>query len=531
MAKTQTKRIVGKRVVKASSAGRSRPLRPAQAIATGQATDFRADPPVADLLAWAREFLPEYFSDEPSAFHVELMRDLADHSRRLLVRVAPRGHAKSTCASLALPLWALCERQCRNILIISHEASLATQFVRDIRAELDSNDRIRDRYGDLCAPPSATGDAKPRKKKWTESNLTTSSGVTIQAKGSGAALRGVRSGPNRPDLIICDDIECDEQVHNPERRKKLDYWMRRVLLPTLAPRGRVVVIGSLLHFDALLANLRDRQKFPGWDFRMYRALEVEPVAQAEGGSLMRATEFRHVALWPSRWSVERLLEEQERIGTLAFQQEYQANPIDTSTQVFPADILRRYDPEMLDSIAERATVVAVDPAVGKQSGDYFAIWVGTIDRSSGAIYTRELTLEKIDFVQQVRRIISVFEAWRPERVGIESNAYQMALVHTLRDYSARSGLYMPIEPMMTRRNKELRIRGLAPLFAGGSLFLPQNLSRDAELQFLEFPFAGHDDAPDVCAMGVELARRVQGEAGVEGRTDARRALVFGTGGI
>ncbi|MFN0135817.1 MAG: hypothetical protein ACKVS9_06830 [Phycisphaerae bacterium] len=484
-----------------------------------------------DLLTWAREFLPEYFSDEPSAFHIELMRDLANRSKRLIARVAPRGHAKSTCASLALPLWAVCERQYRNILIVSHEATLATQFVRDIRMELESNDRIVEQYGDQCAPLPGEGDAKPRRRKWSEANFTTSSGVTILAKGGGAALRGVRSGPNRPDLIICDDIECDAQVQSSERRDKLDQWLRRVLMPTLAPGGRVIVIGSLLHFDSLLSNLRDRTKFPGWDYRVYRALEAEAVV-AEGAPMtIGATAFRHVALWPARWSVERLLEEQERIGTLAFQQEYQANPIDTGRQVFRSEWLKRYDPSVLTTCERLSTFVTVDPAVGKTAGDFFAIWIGSVDRATGKIYTRELSLEKIDFVAQVRRIIAIFETWRPEKIGIEANAYQMSLVHTLREYSTRNGLYMPIEAIITRGEKKARIQSIAPVLECGDFLFPPDLSRDAELQFLEFPNAKHDDGPDVCAMGIELARGVIKAGEIECRTARRDGVVFGPGGI
>lgn len=486
-----------------------------------------------DLLTWAREFLPEYFSDEPSAFHVELMRDLADREKRLLVRVAPRGHAKSTCASLALPLWAICERQYRNILIISHEATLATQFVRDIRTELESSELIRDQYGDLAAPPPVEGDAKPQRRKWCESNFVAVTGAAVMAKGGGAALRGVRRGPHRPDLIICDDIECDAQVHSAERRKKLDYWMRRVLLPALAPGGRVIVVGSLLHFDSLLANLRDRTKFPGWDYRIYRALEALPINVAGGEQSMTNTQFEQVALWPARWSVERLLEEQQRIGTLAFQQEYQANPIDSVTRVFPAELLRRYSPDALPAAEHLATVIAVDPAVGLEAGDFFALWVGSIDMRAGmgTIYTRELSLERINIVQQVRRITAAFETWRPVKIAIESNAYQMSLVHALRDYSTRGALYMPIVAVPSRGEKKARIQGLAPLFEEGSLLLPENLSTEAESQFLEFPNAGNDDGPDVCAMGVELARSVRQAGSIECQTARRDGVVFGRGGL
>jgi len=68
---------------------------------------------------------------------------LEDPAQRLVACVAPRGHAKSTCAAFAYPLWCICERRRRNIVIITHEGSLARQFVCDIRNEFESNDALR----------------------------------------------------------------------------------------------------------------------------------------------------------------------------------------------------------------------------------------------------------------------------------------------------------------------------------------------------------------------------------------------------
>ncbi|MCA9243997.1 MAG: hypothetical protein KDA32_08595 [Phycisphaerales bacterium] len=448
-------------------------------------------------LAWARRYLPHYFSEEPADFHRELLGLLEAPETRQMALVAPRGHAKSTCASLAYPLWAICERKRRNIVIITHESSLATQFVRDIRDELETNESILEEYGDLCrAPASKDGKSRIKRARWTQSKLTTATDITIQAKGSGASFRGVRVGPYRPDLVICDDLEKDDQVTTEEGRRKLEHWMRRVVMPALAPDGQIVVIGSLIHYDSLLANLRDRRRWPRWSYRVYRALEAP--ADVDG-------QHRLKALWPARWSVERLLAEKERVGTLAFEQEYQANPIDDSIRVFREEWLRPFDQR--DLVEERLiTLMAVDPATGTAGGDYFAIWVGSVDPTDGVIYTRQISLERIGIVEQVRRIIEAFETWRPARIGIETVAYQVALKDVLEDYSRHHGLYMPIVGLRTITNKRARIEALAPFFEKGVFRLPVGLSQEVESQFLQFPKARHDDGPDVCAMGLELAR-------------------------
>ncbi len=484
---------------------------PTSPVAPGM-PDTAADlPPAAlarDPLAWAQHFLPHYFTDPPSDFHREFMAALASPAVRLIARIAPRGHAKSTCAAFAYPLWCLCQQRRRNIVLVTHERALATQFLRDIRQELECNERIRAVYGDLCAgEPAAADDAEPRKRtaagprrrKWAETVFTTVTGVTVQAKGAGAAFRGLRVGPQRPDLVICDDLEKDDTVASPARRRKLEAWLQRVVLPALAPEGQLVVLGSLLHHDALLANLRDRRRFPRWDYAVYRAIEARPRPDGR---------FERVALWPARWPLARLDEERERIGTLAFEQEYQANPADEAQRVFRPEWLRSYDPAAL--VPQRLTnLLAVDPAAGVSGGDFFALWVGSVDEADGTIYTRELVLERINIVEQVRRIISACARWRPLRVGIETTAYQAALKDVLDDHGRRHGLYLPIVPLRAVGNKRARIEASAVFYENGVFRLPPDLPPEAERQFLQFPKARHDDAPDVCAMGIELARTVR----------------------
>jgi predicted phage terminase large subunit-like protein len=542
-------------------------------------------------LAWARRYLPHYFTETPAEFHAELMADLADPARRLIARVAPRGHAKSTCAALAYPLWCVCEQRRRNIVLITQEATLATQFLRDLRHELESNDLIRAAYGDLCTPTdpeahASTGqtepeaqvrtaarkprkpaarsaprhprparshtDAAPRRPaakrataprprnsarstdkpaarsrestnrnprsatappshsarrtphsaprrsrpKWTQALLTTTTGITIQARSVGAGFRGTRVGPNRPDLIICDDIEKDELVATPAGRRKLEHWLRRVVMPALAPGGQLLVLGSLIHYDSLLANLRDPQRFPGWDYRLYRARETRP---GPDGALVTT------ALWPARWPLERLAAERQRIGTLAFEQEYMGNPIDDDARVFRPEWLRRWDPRSVD-VSRLDVVMAVDPAAGLDDGDYFALWVGGVARESGVIHTLRLSLERIGIVAQVQRIMAAFEQYKPLKIGIETTAYQVVLKQILDDLGRRQRRYLPVVPIAAHANKRARIEGSAPFYENGTFLLPPELDPEVESQFLHFPRARHDDAPDVCAMGIELAR-------------------------
>lgn len=387
----------------------------------------------------------------------------------------------------------------------------------------------------------------------------TTTGVAVQARSTGGSFRGARVGPNRPDLVICDDLEKDDHVATPEGRARLERWMRRVVLPALAPNGRIFLLGSIIHHDSLLANLRDRDRWPGWHYAVHRAIEFVPLvdpanqpheetsspmngstngaahavestngdARADidppveltsqfpagdaGEDVFLATpppKFRRVALWPARWPLERLEAERRRIGAIAFEQEYLANPIDDSIRVFRPEWLRPYDPTELEH-RDLLQLVAFDPATGVRTGDYCALWVGSLDRTSGVIFTRELRLERLSIVDQIRLILDACQRWRPVRVGIETTAYQVVLRQILEEHSRRSGLYLPIVSIAALDNKRARIEATAPFFENGVFRLPPGLSPEIESQFLHFPKARHDDAPDVCAMGIQLARSLR----------------------
>lgn len=450
-------------------------------------------------LLWALRFLPHHFTAPPCPLHADLLRTLADPPGRYIARVAPRGHAKSTCAAFAFPLWCLCTQRRRNIVIVTHERALATQFVRDLRHELESNADLHAHYGDLTPTAPQTGSrARPTRRKWSDDYFTTANGLTVQAKSTGASFRGLRVGAHRPDLVICDDIEKDAHVVTMDARRKLEHWLRRVVMPALAPDGLLLVLGTLLHHDALLASLADPHRFPGWDHALYRAIETLSVEEAAPSP---------VALWPERWPLARLAEERTRLGALAFEQEYQGAPADLAEQVFRLEWLRMYDAEPPDP-DRLVMLIAVDPATGASGGDFFALWVGGVDPPTGIIYTRALSLHRVPLVDQVRLIVASQQRWHAAKIGIETVAYQVALQHALVDHGRRHGLYLPVVGLRVHTRKRGRIEGLAPLIANGSFRLPLELPAAVLDQFLQFPHAGHDDAPDVCTLGLMLARDI-----------------------
>ena len=63
--------------------------------------------------------------------------------------------------------------------------------------------------------------------------------------------------------------------------------------------------------------------------------------------------------------------------------------------------------------------------------------------------------------------------------------------------------------------KIARIEASAVFYENGTFRLPPEIPTEVEDQFQHFPRARHDDAPDVCAMAIELARTLYSARGIE----------------
>ena len=144
-----------------------------------------------DVLWFMETYLP-HFCDEPFAeFHQELI-DLADQAKTTepMAGDAPRGHAKSTIISFGYVLHKIVFKKKKFIIEVSETETQAAGITAALMVELEENPRIKSDFGRL------------KGVSWSENDFTTSTGIRVLARGSGQAIRGLKNGPHRPDLII-----------------------------------------------------------------------------------------------------------------------------------------------------------------------------------------------------------------------------------------------------------------------------------------------------------------------------------------
>lgn len=293
-----------------------------------------------DLEFFARTYFPHYVKSANAVLHDYLYQRLpqivdngiGDHE----AIAAPRGNAKSTIVSLILILWCIVTERKKYLIIIMDALEQALPTLEAIKAELECNPRIMMDFQKACG----------QGRIWQVGTIITGTDIKVQVFGSGKRLRGLRHGPNRPDLVVCDDLENDENVRSPEQRDKLESWLKKTVLSLGAADDTmdVVVIGTILHYDSVLSRLINNPlwkscKFRSvieWPHRMDLWDQWEALLLNEGDQeadlfyQARKKEMDNGAIisWPAAQPLYTLMKKRARDGRQAFDSEL-LTPIET----------------------------------------------------------------------------------------------------------------------------------------------------------------------------------------------------------
>tara|TARA_R110002153_G_scaffold274298_2_gene448181 strand:+ start:1512 stop:3119 length:1608 start_codon:yes stop_codon:yes gene_type:complete len=392
----------------------------------------------------------------------------------------PRGYSKTTLINTAT-LYKVLYKERKFLVYISETASHSETQTNSIKSELAGNNLITLVFGNII-PEQRQG------LKWTDSFTQFTNGVTLAARGRGAQVRGLNDRGNRPDDIILDDVEDKESVKTAEQREKAATWFYADVLPAL-PRNddtaTITALGTLLHRDALLVKMEKDQNFHTVKFGAY----------TKDGS----------PLWPKFMpaaKIEKLKLTYTRVGQLSsFMMEYMTTVRDDESSKFK----EHYILHAMPSKPYTAIALAVDPAISDRVGaDSFVIAVvGMCDTGEHFVID---TWGGIGVTprEQVDKIFEMWRLFQPQHVGIESIAYQKALVHLVREEMFRKKAYFEIVPLSHgRTSKHERVEGiLQPRYANGYI-KHCRVFPELEAELLDWP-NGKKDYPDAVAMAISL---------------------------
>jgi predicted phage terminase large subunit-like protein len=391
----------------------------------------------ADLIeAFAGMYLsPRYDDAKPTPpFHRKAWELYASPNKQAGC-IAPRDHAKSTGLTFDYILAEVCFRTSDYVILIGSTEDKAAEQLSNISEELETNEDLRRDFG-IRAFESQTK---------TEVIVVHDDGYRfrILARGAEQKIRGAMWKGKRPNLIVCDDMEDDEQVENKDRRAKFRRWFFRAAKQALSKSGKIRIHGTILHEDALLARL---QKNKMWNMLFYKAHKSYD-------------DFSEL-LWPERWTAEDLLarrtEFEEDGDSAGYSQEFLNTPLDNAEAYLrERDFLPMQEH---DHEAQKLVAVGVDFAISKKdAANRTSFTVGGKDSRSYVHHIDE-HVGRWDSLEIVEKFFEIQRRHDPEVFFVEGGQIWLGLQPILIKEMERTGIMINYEVLQSFSDKAVRGR-------------------------------------------------------------------------
>jgi len=355
-------------------------------------------------------------------------------------------------------LWLVGNYRNIHINIVTKTASLAEEILTAITTIFESDESYREIFGNL----------KPRQpKKWTNREIIIardeiSKNPTLKATGLMGPITGGRS-----DLVICDDIIDEENIRTRLQLEKVDTWFNKVLIPTLYPWGAIIVIGTRWSYADIYAGLLEKWK---------GNTDIKQAIQPDGS-----------ALWPEYWSLQKLEERRDEIGSIFFNCQYQNDPTSMQGELLKSEWLHTWE-ELPTTLTYYA---GVDPALGE--GDYQGIAIIGVYKPTNQAYLTQVYAERLPFPSFLEKLKQLHQTYQFAKIFMESNSFQKILTFI----PELKGL--PIVPSVTVHDKESRFIPMSSHFESKRILVnPLLLGVKSEFwnEWVQFPRGQYDDALD-----------------------------------
>ena len=428
------------------------------------------------LLAFREKFIPAKDDVPPAAFHEEWSDILLNGSGHFAIE-AFRESAKTQIVIRANLLHALTyPKEKRSFLVvICATQRTASKKLLEVSREYLSSPEMR-RMMDSVRENSGLA---------FEVQYQTGQSVRIEAYGKGAAVRGLSWGAKRPDLVIIDDPQDEEDARSETvTASDWDWFLSDVYF--LGQSTRIFLIGNNLGERCIIECV-----MRGADRLKFTAKKI-PILTREGKSA-----------WPEKWPLREIERDRNTYAlegkTDIWYRNKMCEAISPDSQKFKKEYFRYY--EKPPNASELNIYTAVDLAISeKPNADYSAIVTVGVN-SAGHWVVLDVEYGRYDPTTTMDAVFSAVQKWRPLAVGIEAVAYQSALLHFLEKEMPQRGIFFRITPLKAEKKKELRIDTLQPRFAVGTVWFKERAVwlPELEAELLAYPHGVRDDVIDALA--------------------------------
>lgn len=431
-------------------------------------------------------YFSEYVKYPTAKFQQEMFRITEDPNIAMSVIIAFRGSAKSTIMTMSYPLWAILGKQQKKcVVIISQTQQQVRTHFANLKRELENNEVLRKDIGALEEESDEWGSYSLVLKKFN---------ARIIAASSEQSIRGIRHGSNRPDLIICDDVEDLTSVKTKEGRDKTYSWLSGEVIPLGDKNTKIIMIGNLLHEDSLLMRLKKKVQ----EEDLNAVFHEYPLVTDDGQILWREK-------FDSMDEIERF---RKVIGDdKAWQREYMLKIIPDEDQLVLREWIQYYDQIPEDKKDYRYTAIAVDLAISSTAtSDYTSMVIGHVygyeDTMRVYILPNPVN-QRLDFpktVDMLKQLANSTGLDGRAQIFIEDVGYQKSIIQQLQ----KEGFEVKGFPVRGQ-DKRARLSSVTPMIQVGKVLFPKGTSDQLTQQLVNFGVEKHDDLVDAFTILMHMA--------------------------
>lgn len=480
--------------------------------------------------------------------HREIWQDIQESvtgdGNNQIGRILPRGTGKSAFATFAATIWVHAYDLKKYTLICSDIGSTAEKFIKDIKNTFLENKYIEKTFGKLL-------DDKDKRYVCNSTQLELTNKTFIEAISSSSPMRGRKYGNNRPDLIILDDFQSEDDCRTEEAREKkwkrfsddVKYAVQKAVIrngKTIKKGTTLLALGTLQHKEDFYSRLI---KQPTWKFKIQKGVLIDDFVNEKDQKVNGLDHYFNDGFWLEFKNIlfnfknENHLEDAKEFywkhesemqypllwsefwDCLDYALSYYENPTSFKQEV-QSDV---------DSIGEKwfktvatcsrkeiethnfiKTMLCIDPAsTAKGKSDYSAFLVGS-QADNGLKYARKAELAKInartDFDKYIGHAIKLLREY-PDitHIWLEKNTFNGADANLIENKINTDDILrtrnIEIINEMQKKNKDDKISTIIPYMNKGQIiFAEEDLEFiDQILDFRGQKYSVHDDAPDITA--------------------------------
>jgi phage terminase large subunit-like protein len=371
---------------------------------------------------------------------------------------------KSTLMTYALPQWENIKDPDERIGIFSNTKSLAKDFLRRIKINLETNKLMQAVWPDIFYD-------KPDRQspKWSEDD-----GLLCKRKSTYREMTyeacGITDGTpvgSHYSIRVYDDIVTWESTRTSELINKTRNGFE--LSHALGARGGTKrVIGTRYDYNDLYSEMI---KSGNWDVRIHRG-DVEP----------------------SPWTKEEIEEKRAMMGTFNFSTQISLAPVSEDQQKFDMKDIKWED---RPDASQLNVYIFVDPAGEKKNhSSYTVMWAIGVDAWGGK-HVLDIVRERLNSEEKWQRLSSMVSRYPDvQQIGYEKYSMQADLNYIQQRKIDTKTYFRDLTPLGGSVSKKDRIKMLIPGFQRGEWYFPKEFwikdvegkNRDLIKEFLEEEF-------------------------------------------